>query len=178
MLVVFRTSRGYPAACERSAIVSNRRLKTADDHDSLHGDRPWVFFMVDCFFLITEFFVLTFKFKADEAVLPQKLPPGWPNRGTIVDPPPDQRDLTVSVDAVGGVAQYEVYGRKYSLGEFTNRLAAVVQDAPSKYIVRVSYRGDAKWGDVLAVFDSCKKVNVGKCGLIPLRGPDASGQAL
>ena len=53
-----------------------------DDHGGgMHGDRPWVYFMVDSFFLVTQFFVLTFKLKiADDYVLPHRLPPGGQGR--------------------------------------------------------------------------------------------------
>src|ERR1700712_5630187 len=48
-----------------------------DDEGGGHGDRPWVYFMIDSFFLVTQFFVLTFKVRTGEdLILPHKLPPG------------------------------------------------------------------------------------------------------
>src|SRR5512140_2439497 len=96
-----------------------------------HGDRPWVFFMVDCFFLITEFFVLTFKFKMEESVLPQKLPPG----GTAAPMKTIARDakepLRVHVSANG--AGYDVMNTKVSLQDLSSRLAALAGASPDRY---------------------------------------------
>ena len=47
----------------------------AEDETGHGGSRPWVYFMIDAFFLCTQFFVVTFHVKTDEAVLPRDLPP-------------------------------------------------------------------------------------------------------
>ena len=134
-----------------------------------HGDRPWVFFMVDCFFLITEFFVLTFKFKVDESVLPQQLPPyGGGGRGC--GPAPES--LRVHVNDRG---KYEVLGKTYTLEELTGRLSILSDTSPDQYLVRASYDPQVTWDKVLSVFDACNKVRIAKCGLVPLHGADVPG---
>lgn len=138
-----------------------------------HGDRPWVFFMVDCFFLITEFFVLTFKFKLEESVLPQKLPPGGTAAPTKVIARDAKEPIRVHVTAGGGT--YDVMNNKVSLQDLSSRLAALAGAAPDRYTVRVSYDQDAAWGDVIAVFNACNKVKITECGLVPLRGVDVPG---
>ena len=57
----------------------NKKKGRASDSDSEnggHSDRPWVYFMIDSFFLVTQFFVLTFQLRTTEdLVIPHKLPP-------------------------------------------------------------------------------------------------------
>ena len=138
------------------------------------GDRPWVFFMVDCFFLITEFFVLTFKFKSEESALPQRLPPG----GTAAPNKTMQRDaketLRVHVASSGGAAVYEYMGQQVSLSGLNDTLANAARAGGEKYSVKVSYEATAPWKDVLAVFNACNKVKIAECGLVPLRGDVSS----
>jgi biopolymer transport protein ExbD len=123
--------------------------------------------MVDCFFLITEFFVLTFKFKVDESVLPQKLPPcGGRGDGPALD------SLRVHVNERG---KYEVLGNTYTLQELTDKLASLPDLSRESLLVRVSYAPEIQWGQVLPVFDACSKVRIGKCGLVPLHGADVPG---
>jgi biopolymer transport protein ExbD len=134
------------------------------------GDRPWVFFMVDCFFLITEFFVLTFKFKSEEAALPQRLPPGGtasPNKSMARDA---KETLRVHVAAAGGNATYDVMGNPVSVSGLNDTLANAARNGGDKYSVKVSYDAQAQWGDVIAVFNACNKVKIAECGLVPLRG--------
>jgi biopolymer transport protein ExbD len=128
--------------------------------------------MVDCFFLITEFFVLTFKFKIDEAVLPQRLPPG------IIPGPIQTRNmdqsLIVKVNSThgeSGVATYTVQGTPLMLAGLTDTLSNAARNSGTeKYSVQVSYDANAPWSDVLAVFNACNKVKIATCGLVPLRG--------
>ena len=138
-----------------------------------HGDRPWVYFMVDCFFLITEFFVITFKFKNEESILPQKLPPG----GTVPSkaPPHDAKEqLNIHVMHEGGSAQYKFLEGTASLAEMTQKLANSTSSGGDRYSVRVSYEPEVPWQDVMAVFNACTKVKIAECGLIPLRGDKAA----
>jgi len=134
------------------------------------GDRPWVFFMVDCFFLITEFFVLTFKFKTEEAALPQRLPPGGtasPSKSMTRDA---KETLRVHVGAsTGGNATYDVMGNPVSVTGLNDTLANAARNGGDKYSVKVSYASEAQWGDVIAVFNACNKVKIAECGLVPLR---------
>jgi len=51
---------------------------------------------------------------------------------------------------------------------------AVSASGGEKFSVRVSYDGDANWGDVMMVFNACTKVKIAECGLIPLRGDKAA----
>ena len=143
-----------------------RRIHKTTTAETPNANRPWVFFMVDCFFLITEFFVLTFKFKVEESILPNHLPLGGypPGHGPIV------QSLRVHVRSTGGAARYEVLGEQFSLADLNNKLQ--VWSQTGQHAVRVSYEPKVSWGEVIAVFDTCKKVQIGDCGLIPLRGCD------
>lgn len=147
-----------------------------DGHSTGHGDRPWVFFMVDCFFLITEFFVLTFKIKNDETALPQRLPPG----GTAAPSKTMTRDAkeTLRVHVAGGgtagSATYDVAGNPVSVSGLNETLANAARNGGERYSVKVSYEPASQWGDVLAVFNACSKVKIAECGLVPLRSDQAA----
>ena len=141
-----------------------RRIHKTTAEETPHANRPWVFFMVDCFFLITEFFVLTFKFKVEESVLPSHLPPGGtrPGSAAIV------QSLRIHVRSTCGAACYEVLGEQFSLADLNSKLQAWNQTG--QHAVRVSYEPKVLWGDVIAVFNTCKKAQISDCGLVPLRG--------
>ena len=152
--------------------MARRKFHVGGDHGSGMGhDRPWVYFMIDCFFLVTQFFVMTFKVKADEVILPQRLPPG----GTVATKTPEQNDkqqLPIHVTMNGGVAVYDIQKtRQVSASELTDTLARSV-GAGKEYSVRVSYEADVHWAHVMAVFNACSKVKIAECGLIPLRTGD------
>jgi len=136
------------------------------------GDRPWVYFMVDAFFLVTQFFVITFKVRTNEVVLPQRLPPGGtvPGKSAALD---TKKKLSVHVSRAGGSASYEFMTQKVNLQGLNDMLATSVGGG-QEYQVRVSYEPDVPFGDVLAVFNACAKVKIGECGLIPLRGAHAA----
>lgn len=140
-----------------------------EEDESMHGDRPWVYFMIDAFMLITEFFMLTFKIKVDEVILPQKLPPG----GTVQGKPnlaEKKEMLSIHVKhAAGGTAGYEFMTRECTLQELTATMASAV-GAGKTVQVRVSYERDVPWGDVMSVFNECNKLKIEECGLVPLRG--------
>jgi biopolymer transport protein ExbD len=155
--------------------MARRKKHGGGGHDDMgHGDRPWVYFMVDCFFLVTQFYVATFHVKADEVVLPQHLPPG----GTVPSsrPPRDAKEqLNIHVYIEGGQARYKFHEITVSGSELANKLAtAVSASGGEKFSVRVSYDGDVQWADVMTVFNSCSKVKIAECGLIPLRGDKAA----
>jgi len=155
--------------------MGRKRKHSGGDHDvSAHGDRPWVYFMVDCFFLVTQFYVATFHVKNDEVVLPQHLPPG----GTVPSsrPPRDAKEqLNIHVYTEGGQPRYKFHEITVSSQELSNKLAtAVSASGGEKFSVRVSYDGDVYWGDVMMVFNACTKVKIAECGLIPLRGDKAA----
>ena len=135
-------------------------------------DRPWVYFMIDSFFLCTQFFVVTFKIKSDEIVLPQKLPPGGTSmaRNVAVDA---KKKLSVHVaQGAGGEASYQFMTRDVNLAGFVDMLASSTGGGV-EYQVRVSYEPDVPWKHVIAVFNACNKMKITECGLIPLRGRDA-----
>ena len=133
-----------------------------------HGDRPWVFFMVDCFFLITEFFVLTFKFKAEESALPRQLPPGGPDPIPVTDRT-IKHSIGVHVAANQNGGEYVVMGEPASAAKLEEILAASSSQMKDKVSVRVSYDSSVPWRDVMAVFNACTKVRIAECGLVPLR---------
>lgn len=143
------------------------------DDGTGHGDRPWVYFMVDCFFLITEFFVITFKFKNEESVLPQKLPPGGtvPSKSTSHD---SKEQLNIHVFNNGGQVVYKFLDGQAGLAELQQKLANSTTAGGDRYSVRVSYEPEVPWRDVMAVFNACTKVKIAECGLIPLRGDKAA----
>ncbi|HEY3322632.1 MAG TPA: biopolymer transporter ExbD [Planctomycetota bacterium] len=143
-----------------------------DEPGGGHGDRPWVYFMIDSFFLVTQFFVLTFKVKVDEVVLPQRLPPGGtsPGRATSAI---DKKKLNIYVTRSGGAASYEFMQRSVNLQGLNDMLAQSVGGG-QQYQVRVSYEPEVPFGDVLAVFNACARVKITECGLVPLRGVHAS----
>ena len=139
-----------------------------------HGneDRPWVYFMIDAFFLCTQFFVITFKVKSDEPCLPQKLPPGGTAmaKNVAVDA---KKKLSVHVSQnPGGQATYLFMTREVNLSGFVDMLSSSTGGG-QEFQVRVSYEPDVRWEHVLSVFNACSKMKIAECGLIPLRGRDA-----
>ena len=135
----------------------------------------WTFFMVGCFFLIMAFFVITFRMKSEESVLPKRLPPG----GTA-SPSTAKRDskeeLRIHVSRRSGQALYEYVGMGNAVpfDALVGTLSRAAQAGGDKYSVRVSYDPETPWGDVIAVINACNKVKIHECGLIPLRGADAA----
>jgi len=152
------------------------KVHKKEEEEIGHGqnDRPWVYFMIDSFFLCTQFFVVTFKIKSDEIVLPQKLPPGGTAmaRQVAVD---TKKKLSVHVSqAASGGAAYSFRANEPEVGlsGLVDRLASSTS-AGVEYQVRVSYEPDVRWEHVIAVFNACSKLKIAECGLIPLRGRDA-----
>jgi len=138
-----------------------------DDDAGGHGDRPWVYFMVDCFMLITEFFVLSFKFKTEEVILPHKLPPG----GTVPSTKMMDKTQTLSVHVMrdGNTPMYKLGpSQPVSLGQFSSTLAGMVTGG-TEFTVRISYERLIPFEDVMMVFNECSKVKIEKVGLVPSR---------
>jgi biopolymer transport protein ExbD len=136
------------------------------DSDDAHGNRPWVFFMIDCFFLVTQFFVITFQVRIEESVLPQQLPPGkvgTPNHTLATAEP-----VRVHIVRSNGKVAYNFLSMSVSLEQFEASLRRV-KEAGRDCIVRVSYAQDVHFSDVMAVFNTCSKLAIEKCGLVPLR---------
>lgn len=135
-----------------------------------HNDRPWVYFMIDAFFLCTQFFVITFHVKVDEAVLPQRLPPGGYGRGGPVLP---ANRVRIHVARVSGAPVYECMGQAGSLADSEATLLRA-KSLGQECIVQMSYEPAVPYGDIMAVFNLCNKLDIKKCGLVPLRGVDAA----
>jgi len=129
------------------------------------GDRPWVYFMIDCFFLVTQFFVLTFHVRSDEMLLPQKLPPG----GTHPGPPlaDTKRKITVHVNH-SMTASYDCMQKAVDITGLTK----ILRNAGPDTQVKVSYEKDVPFADVMAVFNACNKLKISECGLTPLHLAD------
>ncbi|HEY3324511.1 MAG TPA: biopolymer transporter ExbD [Planctomycetota bacterium] len=138
----------------------------AEEQDSVGHNRPWVYFMIDCFFLVTQFFVLTFHVKVAEVVLPQKLPPGAypPGHGDSFS-----RTVRVHVSQQGAALSYSMNSQPGTLNDLEAGLSAVRQ-ASHSCTVKVSYDSDVPFGAVMAVFNACTKTGINQCGLVPLRG--------
>ena len=142
--------------------------KHPEEDESPHGNRPWVYFMIDAFFLCTQFFVVTFRIKCDDVVLPQKLPPGGQGPGTAR---PDRVCVHVSHD--NGMATYRYLTQPGSLRDLEAALTRV-RTAGRDCTVAVSYEATVPYADVLAVFNLCSRLGIRKCGLIPLHEGDAA----
>ena len=141
-----------------------------------HGDRPWVYFMIDSFFLVTQFFVLTFHVRSDEVILPQKLPPGGGGRPTkdSMTEPKEQINVHVMRDPGSTKPSYLVKSggasQPNTADQFMEMLSTTAQTkSPDKLSVRISYDQDIPFGDVMPVFNACSKFKIAECGLIPLR---------
>ena len=142
------------------------RRKSHGGHDDLGHDRPWVYFMIDCFFLVTQFFVITFHVRSDEVLLPQRLPPGGtkPSASATQD---NKKKMSVHVTHNGEVS-YECMQKPVNLAGLTEMLGSASQGG-AEVSVKVSYEKDVPFADVMAVFNACSKVKIKECGLLPLR---------
>ena len=140
---------------------------THSSHDETSGhDRPWVYFMVDCFFLITEFFILTFKFKTEDYILPNRMPPG-----STISPPttPKKTEIVkLRADSSNPAQPYSFMNQGLTHDEMKALLGRVA--ASGKEIqVRVEYTAQTPWGLVADIFNECQRFQIKDCGLTPLR---------
>jgi biopolymer transport protein ExbD len=149
--------------------MTRKKVHLESDESGHGGDKPWVFFMVDAFFLITEFYILTFKFRSEETVLEQKVPPGGGPGIHIASPREDTQPLRVHVSGSGASVSYTYQGESTTEAGLNATLASLAQSGPDKYVVKVSYDSNTEWGDVMAVFNACKKVKITRCGMVELR---------
>jgi len=148
----------------------SRRNASIHDEEEIGHNRPWVYFMIDAFFLVTQFFILTFHVRNDEVVLPQKMPPGtYPNDGVTRSQPLHVHvTRSSSVPAASYIVNNSGASETYSLTEFTELLAGAAQTSRA-FCVRVSYDSDVPFGDVMPVFNACSKYKIENYGLAPLR---------
>jgi biopolymer transport protein ExbD len=143
-----------------------RHISNSHDDDTPGHDRPWVYFMVDCFFLITEFFILTFKFKTEDFVLPGKLPPG------AHDPDPryviPAEIVKLGVDSSNPAQPYSFMNQRLTHDEVKALLTRAAASGKGVQ-VRVEYTAGTTWAPVAQIFNECQHVKIQDCGLIPLR---------
>lgn len=151
----------------------SRPHKINHESETPGHDRPWVYFMIDSFFLVTQFFVLTFHVRNEEVVLPQKLPGDGPGPE---DPLRTHTQLTVHVSrpspnsAPTYLIRSAADGQPRNASEFIQTLAeTVLTRSPQDFSVRVSYDPQVPFGDVMPVFNACAKFKIPECGLVPLR---------
>ena len=146
------------------------KIGAAQGHEEVgsHGGKPWVYFMVDLFMLIVQFLIISFKFKAEEVVLPQTMPPGGTRPPQSIAP----ETLSVYVTREHSVPMYEILHQRCTFPEFSSRLASTASSG-KELTVRVAYERLVPFEDVMQVFNECAKVQVKKVGLAPLRGEPA-----
>ncbi|MBI3832432.1 MAG: biopolymer transporter ExbD [Planctomycetes bacterium] len=142
-------------------LLRRKNMAANPEDESGHDSRPWVYFMVDCFMLITEFFVLTFQFKTEEVILPHKLPgcTGIPSQCMT-------ESLTVHVQHVNDVPVYQVLREPYDQTRLADCFARAVSQKKN-VIVRVSYDKAVPWSDVMNVFNECSRARIQQVGLVP-----------
>jgi biopolymer transport protein ExbD len=131
-------------------------------------ERPWVFAMIDAFMLIVNFLVVTFKFKAEEPILAQRMPPGMVRFGPVVAQI-NKEPLYIKVTRGPTGPVYEYLTRQVSLQELSSVLAGT-KASGREIQVRVQYDRDVPWQDIMSVFNECQKYQIIDCGLVPLRG--------
>ncbi len=148
------------------------------DETGGHAERPWVYFMIDSFFLVTQFFVLTFQMKTpNDLILPNKLPPG---AGCCdhTDDAPIVVAVRVDRDTVQTQTHYTINGgNALDLAGVSEKFGEITHGrAPDKCSVRVSYSKKTTFGDVLPIFNTCTKLRIKQCGLQVSRDEPLVGQ--
>ena len=138
------------------------------------GDRPWVYFMIDSFFLVTQFFVLTFKVRTgDDLILPHKLPPGGAGKPTtdLVMKDVTPVAITVNRDTADSAPWYKINGGGLlDVAGVSQTLSSLADGKdPEKFSVRISYEGKVIFRDVMPIFNTCIKLKIKECGLQPSR---------
>lgn len=137
------------------------------ENETGHSSRPWVYFMVDCFFLITIFFVCTFKIRSNELSVVGRLPPGSNRPICRLPLDPTVRTMNVHVSRNAGAPAYHFLTRRCDLSALNEMLANVANSGGTT--IRISYERDVPFTDVLAIFNACSRNNIMHCGLVPLR---------
>jgi len=140
-----------------------------------HGDRPWVYFMIDSFFLVTQFFVITFRVRTgDDLILPHRLPPGSGGKPvpTITDVPKTAVAITVNRDNAQTAPWYKINGGELlDTDGITTKLSQLAEGRnPDTFSVRISYEGKVIFRDVMPIFNTCMKLKIKECGLQRSRG--------
>jgi len=141
---------------------THRKNLSHDEHSS-HFERPWVWVMIDAFFLITAFFVSTFHIKQNENVLPQRLSAGSTGPGT----PIGDKMIRVHVTHESGVARYHYHSVQGTLADLTASLTGA--RSTGNVQVRVSYDHGVPFGDVMAVMNASTRAGIKDVGFSPIR---------
>lgn len=138
-----------------------------------HGDRPWVYFMIDSFFLVTQFFVLTFQVRtSQDLVLPHRLVgSGCPSSITSI--PSLKTDVAISVNRAhpDSASAYRINGGESMDGSSvaTKLTDMAIGKDPDLFNVRIVPGPSAKFGDVMPILNICKKLGFKECGIQPSR---------
>jgi len=140
----------------------------------VHGNRPWVYFMIDSFFLVTQFFVLTFKMRTGEdLVLPNKFPPGTICPHVVHDPSELKTmvAITINRDTPQSPPGYKINNGELldqrGIDQKLNELAEGKR--ANTYVVRVAHEGKVIFDDVMPIFNACQRLGIVQCGLQPSR---------
>ncbi len=141
------------------------------DQGGGHGDRPWVYFMIDSFFLVTQFFVLTFQVRtSQDLVLPHTLRGSGGSERIIALL---KTDVAISVNREhrDSVPAYKINGGESMDGlSVTTKLTdmAIGKNA-DQFNVRIVPGVNANFGDVMPILNICKKLEFKECGIQPSR---------
>lgn len=103
----------------------------------------------------------------DEKVLPQAMALGGGGGGS-----PLVRTLPVHVMHNGVAATYRINSAEITLAELDAALRNSAAGG-AQYVVRISYEAGVPFGDVISVFNVCKKAGIERCGMVPLRRGEA-----
>ena len=148
--------------------MSRHRIRIHKDESAGHDNRPWVYFMVDCFFLITQFFLVSFQVKAEKFVLPGKLPPGTGiTHGNVRD-----EVLSIHVLLKDGQTMYLFQGQVSSLAELDSVLQRT-KTSGRKLTVQLSYDAGVSWQGVIDAINACSRADIHNVGMVPLRADQA-----
>ena len=123
--------------------------------------------MIDCMFLITEFFLITFKFKEKEYILPAELPKGGvalkdPNILKNRYPP-----IVVTIKGEADDVHYLLDQSPTNLTDMKLKLSQLKTIEQAQTQVRIVVDSKVHFKHLIRVFDTCKQLGIQNCGLIP-----------
>jgi biopolymer transport protein ExbD len=154
--------------------LRRRILPLGSSNPDSHTEKPWVYFMVDCFFLITQFFLISFQFKKPPDEKWQLVQKNLGN--TRSDPrihlPNSNEVLTVHAIQQKTGTVYLFESQTVGLPELSAALARVTS-SKSNVSVKLSYDGDVPYENIIAVMNECSRHNIDRCSLVPLRADQA-----
>ncbi len=156
--------------------MSRRRriLSIGSGSDAPHGDKPWVYFMVDCFFLITQFFLIAFHAKTGATYsLERTNPPGNTNKHPVEPIHSPDEILPVHISQENGQVTMLFQNHTTDFANFSESLRRVASGR-NTFKVNLSYDANVEWQKVIDVMNECSKLKIEKCSLIPLRADQAA----